>query len=232
MNLNPLQRHFESICRTWAVLESMTRPVPGAKYHDDELVSPDDELDGEACEPLWMPDAGGPGSPVVYDTPRSWQRIFDGCLFVNPPPIAVAPALRPGWREAYLRGHFNGIPPLPNQATPNREQEAWEKANPGCPGGRTASQPAMPPYVEVFAPAPLTWPGWAIPAILDVLTAHGPVQALNGEVWCCNHGDGMDHDDNVFEDWTAWREHAAPIIAQRVGCDPKRAIAALQTYSP
>lgn len=54
----------------------------------------------------------------------------------------------------------------------------------------------------------LDWEGWAVPAILEVLSENrythlGPVY------------------------WDDWSDDVAPIIAERIACDPARAITAL-----
>lgn len=70
----------------------------------------------------------------------------------------------------------------------------------------------------------LNWIGWATPAIMAVLNEHFPQESPSG--YDCNPGT---EDCPLWPDEQAWREHVAPLIAQRIGCDPKRAIAALQT---
>ena len=59
---------------------------------------------------------------------------------------------------------------------------------------------------EALEPEPLTWEGWSVPAILEVLAENMPIDGDNA-------GD--------------WREDVAPLIAKRIACDPIRAIAAL-----
>lgn len=112
-------------------------------------------------------------------------------------------------------------------ASPRQDPQPWKIQLEGPDGtlGAPILIPAQPPAEPMDA-----WLAWALPAIFDVLAAHTGEQTLDDTVWCCNRSDvGLDHDDNVFEDWQAWREHVAPIVAARIACDPKRALAALQT---
>lgn len=71
--------------------------------------------------------------------------------------------------------------------------------------------------------ASLTWRGWCEPAILDVLAEHWPdTKSLEtfGIVRCCpNLPPGAD--------LHVWREHVAPLIADRIACNPDRAVLAL-----
>jgi len=57
---------------------------------------------------------------------------------------------------------------------------------------------------------PLTWEGWAVSAILEVLAEYRYSEQY------------VDPDG-----WAEWREDIAPLIAERIACDPIRAIAAL-----
>jgi hypothetical protein len=73
----------------------------------------------------------------------------------------------------------------------------------------------------------MDWRGWAVPAILEVLAEHhlrGPV--MFGQYYCANDSDEV-CDGNYDAAWE-WREHIAPLIADRIACDPRRAIKALQ----
>jgi hypothetical protein len=81
-----------------------------------------------------------------------------------------------------------------------------------CPAGVT--QPQDDP------PAGLSWVDWAAPAICDVLATHlasqldsDHVNRIKGEVWCY-HGPGQPGE--WFTDWQDWREHVAPLIAERL----------------
>ncbi len=60
----------------------------------------------------------------------------------------------------------------------------------------------------------MDWRGWAVPAILEVLA---------DDLYGAHYVD--------YDDWLEWAEHVAPLIADRIACDPQRAIAALQTMS-
>lgn len=80
-------------------------------------------------------------------------------------------------------------------------------------------------------PAPpagsLTWRGWALPAVLDVLADHRLFRndVENGINYVCVNDDGGIHD--MFDSHAEWAEHVAPIIVDRIGCDPARAALAL-----
>lgn len=74
------------------------------------------------------------------------------------------------------------------------------------------------------------WLAWAVPAIQEALADHIPRRSVaTGRIYC-EHG-GMIADED-YQDQQEWREHVAPLIAQRIGCDPPRAIQALQSYRP
>jgi hypothetical protein len=75
----------------------------------------------------------------------------------------------------------------------------------------------------------LTWTGWALPAIFDVLADHRPAMTTTGYVICW-HIDGTVCCECI--DYTDWRHHVAPEIADRIGCDPARAAKALASYTP
>jgi hypothetical protein len=70
---------------------------------------------------------------------------------------------------------------------------------------------ASSPYTEATA-QPLTFRGWAVPAILEVLAEAGDVPALRT--------------------YDQWCEDIAPLIADRIACDPQRAIVALRNHQP
>lgn len=92
-------------------------------------------------------------------------------------------------------------------------------------GDSSAAAGTLPPTV---AAEPLTWLGWAVPAILDVLAEHQPRERQStGDVHCL-HGDS----ELVCHDYGDWSEHVADLIAERLGCDPARAIAALENFQP
>jgi hypothetical protein len=70
------------------------------------------------------------------------------------------------------------------------------------------------------------WTAWAVPAICEVLAEH--VMSWHVERIECWSQDGTHDCGRWFQDQQEWREHVAPLIARRIGCDPSRAIAALQ----
>jgi hypothetical protein len=68
----------------------------------------------------------------------------------------------------------------------------------------------------------MDWRGWAVPAILEVLAEHDPFDTKsNGTAITCDCACG-------YELIESWYEHVAPLIADRIACDPQRAIKALQ----
>lgn len=78
----------------------------------------------------------------------------------------------------------------------------------------------------------LTWMGWSLPAIFDVLSDHMPSRQGHGQdgyIRCMHIGGEACCE---LPDWQSWREHVGPILADRIGCDPVRAAAALLTYTP
>jgi hypothetical protein len=80
------------------------------------------------------------------------------------------------------------------------------------------------------AGADLTWIDWALPAIFDVLAEHEADTEYRFRVVTCFHADSTICAE--FADMQDWRDHVGPIIADRIGCDPERAAAALAKYSP
>lgn len=80
---------------------------------------------------------------------------------------------------------------------------------------------------DVDAPAPVDWHGWAVPAILEVLAEHPYCRIDDFDSGC-----GCPAIANIDQSRDEWAEHVAPIIADRIGCDLQRAIAALSTYQP
>lgn len=83
------------------------------------------------------------------------------------------------------------------------------------------------PFTEIVAQPPMDWLGWAVPAILEVLAEHEWFAATKSCQcqWPGEHrGWPMTH--------RSWREHVAPLIAERLACDPQRAAEALSRYKP
>jgi hypothetical protein len=85
-------------------------------------------------------------------------------------------------------------------------------------------------FVDAMKAGPdaLTWMGWALPAILEVLAGHRFSRANHSSIGA------NDHCLCGFRpfDQLDWNTHVGPIIADRIGCDPKRAAAALASYTP
>jgi hypothetical protein len=82
---------------------------------------------------------------------------------------------------------------------------------------------ASGPFIEVVAQPLMDWQGWAVPAILEVLAEHVGSDMSFGDRVSCSCGDRRL--DN-------WAEHVAPLIAERIACDPQRAVEALSRYKP
>jgi hypothetical protein len=84
---------------------------------------------------------------------------------------------------------------------------------------------ASSPYTEATA-QPLTFRGWAVPAILEVLAEHQRRFDCNHPRWGdCRCGfKVLDSSD--------WDEHVGPILADRIACDPQRAMEALRNHQP
>lgn len=76
------------------------------------------------------------------------------------------------------------------------------------------------------------WHGWALPAIYTALADHQASEeesAIDRIVYCYHpSADAFEE----FPDWQAWREHVGDLIADRIACDPARAITALQNFEP
>lgn len=76
------------------------------------------------------------------------------------------------------------------------------------------------PFTAVDTEVPeMDWHGWAVPAILEVLSEH----YIERPTGICRCGDGL-----VGDLLSDWREHVAPLIADRIACDPERALNALR----
>jgi len=90
------------------------------------------------------------------------------------------------------------------------EEEVWEPED--IPAGVSAPSPPV-----AAPPAGLTWAQYIEPAICDVLAEHKPYQYnTNGYLWCLS-SDGFDnHATRGDWDWQEWREHVAPLIADRI----------------
>jgi hypothetical protein len=71
----------------------------------------------------------------------------------------------------------------------------------------------------------LDWPGWAIPAIAEVLVKHAYVGLRSDpDKGACDCNRSVELSD------IDWVDHVASIIADRCACDPATAIAALWNY--
>lgn len=97
----------------------------------------------------------------------------------------------------------------------------WTDADSTHPAGVVGNTPPLPP------PVGADWLGWAVPAVLEVLAEHLAIVGADGYCYCYSDGEGISSHGR-FADWSEWREHVAPIIADRIACDPARAIAALR----
>jgi hypothetical protein len=86
-------------------------------------------------------------------------------------------------------------------------------------------RPGADSLTSAVAAENLTWEGWAVPAIDDVLANHEP--KVNRHGIHCSH---IDSNCGDFVDWQDWREHVSPLIAARIACDPARAVAALASH--
>jgi hypothetical protein len=83
----------------------------------------------------------------------------------------------------------------------------------------------------------LTWSGWAVPAILEVLAEHRfYAQDADGPhryTYHCQNPFEVVERHREFESrgyagaLEEWHEHIAPLIAERIGCNPTRAALAL-----
>jgi hypothetical protein len=98
----------------------------------------------------------------------------------------------------------------------------WD--DPAVTGGGAADPHPAADEAGVTPPTPassLTWRGWAEPAVLEVLSEHQRRFDCNHPRWGdCRCG------FKVF-DSSDWDEHVAPLICDRIACDPTRAAVAL-----
>lgn len=123
-----------------------------------------------------------------------------------------------------------GVSPTASAEPPGRENGPAGTSPPPAGSPTTSANPGVAPRRpeagSVDAPASgttsLTWSGWAVPAILEVLAEWHPWEQQDG-TWQCS----VDFADHDFADLGEWREHVAPLIAERIACDPSKAIAAL-----
>jgi hypothetical protein len=93
------------------------------------------------------------------------------------------------------------------------------------PTSPPASQPRVgdegsPAEIATFARRPAgerpTWVDWAVPAICDVLALHGCVYNEDAAIYECWDEVGLTPHAS-FGDAHDWREHVAPLIAERLG---------------
>lgn len=143
-------------------------------------------------------------TPLGHDYDNPLDDPDDGGEALEPQPTVVM-SLGPDEQDrewvAYTGSHWR------------YEAGKWWRSSPDDAGKWWPTSPGFipitsGPYTEHTAQS-LTWRGWAVPAILEVLAENAP----------------LDDDDMS---WADWREHVANIIADRIACDPQRAIEALR----
>ena len=161
-----------------------------------------------------------------YDTP--WQpTVEDDQGEALEPESAVVDALRPDTQDRQWRASTGSLWKF--------EEGRWfrrgpEDYHPWLPTPLDFIPTTSGPFIEILPtvegealePEPLTWTGWAVPAILEVLSEHVYEDFEYDDASCICLGRDKPHLDK-----DEWREHVAPLIAERIACDPIRAIAAL-----
>jgi hypothetical protein len=118
--------------------------------------------------------------------------------------------------------------PSPHWVTGEPSQPVYQAQTPTMPDGQPV-QLGRDARVEPFDDS-MDWFGWAIPAICETLVSHEyvdhpllPKDSPRGMCHC------MTPAHNPI-DSIEWVDHAAMIIAEKLACDPARAIAALWNY--
>lgn len=225
--MNPLKRGIKTLAGIISDLEAITRPMPALPYHDADVTLPDDELDealqvmneanliglpGDPDRPMlteatWMLTAGEQDIMGVKPGDRMAGAIVGEPIDGKPIGLPV-PKIR--MKCFYGCGHdgHEGICGVP----------ITETVQPLC-GSHMGHTITMGTCECLGAPTPeppLSWEGWAVPAILDVLSTNYPPMI------------GFEDESDGTEE-AQWREEVGPLIAMRIACDPARAIAALQT---
>ena len=90
----------------------------------------------------------------------------------------------------------------------------------------TSAAGTVPPVPAAEGTTELSWDGWAVPAIQEVLAEHQPTPMhYSSNIGCAGPSTGL---CDEFEDWQDWREHVSELIAERIACDPVRAAQALK----
>jgi hypothetical protein len=177
--------------------------APLSADHDDEQPCP---------HPNYYMHVGPEGNPTarctlchVEGVPTSYVRLW-GCNRCDGP-LLPSYELRDGLCPSCYEYYF------PQDSRSQRNDAVEERL------GREQT-PTLP------SEAPLTWEGWAVPAIQEVLAEHWFRYASHDSIgWQAHCGCGhrpLDQQD--------WRDHVSPIITARIACDPVRAAAALATY--
>jgi hypothetical protein len=132
--------------------------------------------------------------PSYIDSPHDWRHIVGG------PPAH--------WKvgDSYCGQCGANITAVDFHACPQ---------SPAASAGRGESSSS-----EVSAgPSPTApsegraWIDWAVPAICDVLASHRPEVDRLGRIVCHSASGGS---LACFGDWQEWREHVAPLIAERL----------------
>lgn len=122
--------------------------------------------------------------------------------------------------------------PLPSAAGAGAERPAGVSVKQSAPpaGHPTSAEPPTAVDDPAGAPSPLApagspppdWNDLAVPAICEVLALHPAYRVPGSGRVVCDHGNYAE-----FDDWQAWREHIAPLIADRLASDPRPAVKAL-----
>jgi hypothetical protein len=188
--MNPLERHYRWVCRISGKLNEILQVAePAPPKTGPALLLSDCSLGDVAAirDAKWQPsiddDQGEALEPVTLGR---WVSS----LGINERDAQWVSATNTRWKwdnGRWWKCETAGI---------------WQAA----PWGYTPAGAA--PYVETTA-QPLSWRGWAVPAISDVLANYAPM-----------------HD----EIWADWIDRVAPLIADRIACDPQRAMEVLRNH--
>lgn len=211
--MNPLKRVVAAIAECLIPGQAVAAAL-GRDYGrvDDDGPQIDYPLIADSPGPTWRELADVDGYAVIHHSPWSWQNIA-----AKAPNPTLVDSLGVDEQDSMWRSDTGTY----WRWTDGRwwhsdDRKGWT----GTPPGYIVR--ADRPYMKVLD-SPLGWLGWAVPAILEVLAEHTYVDSDPGECLCEATG--------VQDVWD-WRQHVAYLIAERIGCDPARAIDALTNYTP
>lgn len=173
----------------------------------------------------------GPDAADVLDNLYAARALCHARKPNDPPNVRTFCDEQLGHDGNHRHGRSEFWPQAPAASAGRGESSSPEVSDPPtAPSGeRGNTTSAGPPAAEDdpaggdFPPSPAgspTWVDWAVPAICDVLADHRPKTddpRTGTGIYCYDTGDGhAPGPHGWFDDWQEWREHVAPLIAERL----------------